>query len=87
MILYRINLEDDKAGVQQVELLVRVQQVVIFATLVVRFQHIEKIGQVKILFPDLFLTEQSRVIGGEIVVKTVERGYNTIVRLDTLDKE
>ena len=87
MILNRINLEDDEAGVQQVELLVRVQQIVIFASLIVRLQHVEKIGQVKILFPDLFLTEQCRIVGGEILVKAVERGYDTIVRLDTLDKE
>lgn len=33
MILYGIDFEDDKAGVQQVELLVRVQQVVVFAPL------------------------------------------------------
>ena len=87
MILYRINLENDKAGIQQVKLLVRVQQIVIFATLVVRLQHVEKIGQVKILFPDFFLTKQSRVIGGEVFVKAVERGYDAVVRLDTLDKE
>ena len=87
MILYRINLEDDKACVQQVELLVRVQQVVVFATFIVRLQDVEKIGQVKILFPDLFLTEQCRVVGGEILVKAVERRNDTVVRLDTLDKE
>ena len=87
MILYRINFEDDKACIQEVELLVRVQQVVVFATFVVRLQHVEKIGQVKILFPDLFLTEQCRIVGGEVLVKAVERGYDTIVRLDTLDKE
>ena len=87
MILYGIDFEDDKAGVQQVELLVRVQQVVVFATFVVRLQHVEKIGQVKILFPDLFLTEQCRVVGGEILVKAVERRNETVVRLDTLDKE
>ena len=81
MILYRINLEDDKACVQQVELLVRVQQVVVFATFIVRLQDVEKIGQVKILFPDLFLTEQCRIVGGEVLVKAVERGYDTIVRL------
>ena len=87
MILYRINFEDDKACIQEVELLVRVQQVVVFATFVVRLQHVEKIGQVKILFPDLFLTEQCRVVGGEILVKAVERRNDTVVRLDTLDKE
>ena len=72
MILYRINFEDDKACIQEVELLVRVQQVVVFATFVVRLQDVEKIGQVKILFPDLFLMEQSRVVGGEILIKAVE---------------
>ena len=87
MILYRINFEDDKACIQEVELLVRVQQVVVFATFVVRLQHVEKIGQVKILFPDLFLTEQCRVVGGEILVKAVERGNDSVVRLDALDKE
>ena len=87
MILYRVDFEDDKAGVQEVELLVRVQQIVIFTSLVVRFQHVEEIGQVKILFPDLFLTKQCRVVGGEILVKAVERGYDAVVRLDTLDKE
>ncbi len=49
MILYRINLEDDKACIQEVELLVRVQQVVVFATFVVRLQHVEEIGQVNFL--------------------------------------
>ena len=87
MILNRINFEDDKACIQEVELLVRVQQVVVFATFVVRLQHVEKIGQVKILFPDLFLTKQCRIVGGEVLVKAVERRNDTIVRLDTLDKE
>ena len=87
MILYRVDFEDDKAGVKQVKLLVRVQQVVIFSTFVVRLQHVEKVSKVKILFPDLFLTKQSRIIGGEILVKAVERGNDAIIRLDTLDKE
>ena len=31
--------------------------------------------------------EQSRVVGGEILIKAVERGYDAVVRLDTFDKE
>ena len=64
---------------QQIQLLVGVQQIVIFATLVIRFKHVQEVVDVKILFPDVLLFKLSAVIIPDKFVKCIEAGrYRTV---------
>ena len=70
---------------QQIQLLVGVQQIVILATLVIWFKHVQEIVYVKILFPDVLLFKLSAVIIPDKLVKRVEAGRYRPVARDTFD--
>ena len=64
---------------QQIQFLVGVQQIVILATLVIRFKHVQEVVDVKILFPDVLLFKLSAVIIPDKLVERVEAGrYRTV---------
>lgn len=52
VVLDIVQFEHDKAFVQQVDVLFRVEQVIVFAALIVGFQDVQEILDVEILFPD-----------------------------------
>ena len=87
MILNRINLEDNKPLVQQVQLLVGVEQVVILSSLVVRLQHIEESGKVEVFLPHFFLLQLGTVLRPDKLVERVERWLDGVVLPDTVDIE
>ena len=87
MVFYRVNLEDDKAFGEQVELLVGVQQKVVFAAFVVRFQYIEEIGDVEILFPHLLGLQYASVFVPHKLIEGIERGHQAAIRFQLLDIE
>ena len=70
---------------QQIQLLVGVQQIVILATLVIGFKHVQEIVYVKILFPDVLLFKLSAVIIPDKLVERVEAGCYRPVARDTFD--
>ena len=49
-----VQLKHDKTFVEQIQLLVRVQQKIIFATFIIGFEYVQEIIHVKILFTDIF---------------------------------
>ena len=69
-----VQLEDDEALREQVQLPVGVEQVVVLAAPVVGLQHVEQVRQVEILLADVLLLQQPPVVRDEKLVEGVERG-------------
>ena len=72
MVFNRINFKHDKTFGKQVQLLIGVQQIIILATFVVRFEYVEKIGNVKVLFPYLLFLQYLAVVAFYILIEAVE---------------
>ena len=72
MVLDGINLENDEPLVQQVKLLVRVQQIVIFATFVVRFKHVEESVYIKIFLTDFLFFQHLAVFRSHKLIEGIE---------------
>ena len=68
-----IQFEDDESLIQQVQLLVRVQEVVVLPATIVRFENVQKIFNIEILFPDALFFQQTAVIRCDELVEGVER--------------
>ena len=82
-----IQLEDDESFMKQIQLLVRVEQVVVLSAFVVRFEHRQEVVDVEILFPDVFLAQQAAVVPSYESVETVEGGLVFGVSADMLQIE
>ena len=85
MILDIVQFEHDKAFVQQVDVLFRVEQVIVFAALIVGFQDVQEILDVEILFPDTLAFEQSAILFVDKFVERVERRAQVVAVLDLLN--
>ena len=85
MVFDVVQLEDNEAFMQQIQLLVGVQQVVIFTATIVRFKHVQKVVDVKILFPDVLFGKPLSVIIPDKLVKRVEAGRYRPVARDTFN--
>ena len=85
MVFDVVQLKDNEAFMQQIQLLVGVQQIVILATLVIGFKHVQEVVYVKILFPDVLLFKLSAVIIPDKLVERVEAGRYRPVARDTFD--
>ena len=72
MVLDGVNLENDEPLVQQVKLLVGVKQIVIFATLVVRFQHVEESVYIKIFLTDFLFFQHLAVFRSHKLIEGIE---------------
>jgi len=75
VVRHVVQLEDHEAFVEQIETLVGVEQIAVFALLVVRFQHVEKVRQIEILLPHTLLPQQCAVVRCDELVEGIERGY------------
>ena len=75
MVFNVIQFKDNEAFMQQIQLLVGVQQIVILATLVIWFKHVQEVVYVEILFPDVLLFKLSAVIIPDKLVERVEAGH------------
>ena len=79
MVFDVIQLKDNEAFMQQIQLLVGVQQVVVLTATIVRFKNVKEIVNVKILFPDVLLFKLPAVIKPDKLVERVEAGrYRTV---------
>ena len=79
MVFDVIQLKDNEAFMQQIQFLVGVQQVVVLTATIVRFKHVQKIVNVKILFPDVLLFKLLAVIIPDKLVERVKAGrYRTV---------
>ena len=87
VILYRINFKDNEPLVQQVQFLVRVQQVVILTATIVRFKHIQESGKVKVLLPHFLLLQPGAVLRSYKLVEGIEGRPDRIVIPDAADVE
>ena len=85
MVFDIVQLEDNKAFVQQVQFLVGVEQVVILAALVIGFKHVQEAVNVKVLFPDILPFKLSAVFVPDKLVERVEAGCYRPVARDTFD--
>ena len=85
MLLNFVNFEYHKTLAEQVELFVRVQQIVIFAAPVIRSQDIEKISEVEILLPIVLLFQYYPEIPLYEFVEGVEGRYRPPVLLYLFD--
>src|SRR5690606_630419 len=74
IILDRINFKDDQPLLQQVEVLRCVEQVIKFAALVIRAQHVQEIVDVKILFLYPVAFQYPGVVIPQERIETVEAG-------------
>ena len=82
-----VQLEDNEAFAKQIKLSVGIQQEVILATLVIRFQHIQEPPHVKILLPcTLGLQDFLKFVSDELIEGIEGRNYGT-VRAYLLQKE
>ena len=85
MVFDIVQLKDNEAFVQQVQFLVGVQQVVVFAATIVRFKHVQEAVNVKVLFPDVLPFQLSAVIIPHKLVERVEAGRYRFIFRDTFD--
>ena len=85
MVFDIIQFKDNEAFMQQIQLLVGVQQIVILATLVIGFKHVQEVVYVEILFPDVLLFKLSAVIIPDKLVERVEAGRYRFIPCDTFD--
>ena len=85
MVLDIVQFEHDKAFVQQVDVLFRVEQVIVFAALIVGFQDVQEILDVEILFPDTLAFEQSAILFVDKFIERVERRAQVVTVLDLLN--
>ena len=85
MVFDVVQFKDYEAFMQQIQLLVGVQQIVILATLVIGFKHVQEVVDVKILFPDVLLFKLSAVIIPNKLVERVEAGRYRFIPRDTFD--
>ena len=80
MVFDVVQFKDNEAFMQQIQLLVGVQQVVVFTATIVRFKHVQKVVDVKILFPDVLFGKPLSVIIPDKLVERVEAGrYRTVI--------
>ena len=82
-----VQLEDDETLVQQIQLFVGVQQVVVLAALIVRFQHVQEVFEVEILLPHALLLQKPPVVGFDELVKGIERGDDGAVGAELREVE
>ena len=87
MILDRIDFEYHEPFVQQVQLLVRVQQKIILAALVVRFQYIQEIGDVELLVAYPLRIQYRPVIRVHKLVESVERRHKAVIILNPVNEQ
>ena len=79
MVFDVVQFKDNEAFMQQIQLLVGVQQVVVFTATIVGFKHVQEVVNVEILFPDVLLFKLSAVIILHKLVERVETGrYRTV---------
>ena len=72
---------------KQIQLLVRIEQVVVLSAFVVGFEHRQEVVDVEILFPNVFLAQQAAVVPSYETVETVEGGLVFGVSADMLQIE
>ena len=80
-----IYFKHDKTFGEQIQFLVRIEQEIVFAPFVIRFEHVEKSGNVKIFFADFFGFQHVPVPAFHVFVKGIETGFDASVRFDFFD--
>ena len=87
IVLDVIQLEDDKPLVQEVQLLVGVQEEIIFATFVVRLQDIEESPYIEVLLACTLLFKYLLILVTDKLIEGVERGLDALVGTNTLQEK
>ena len=87
MILQLVDFKYHKTLVQQVELLVRVQQVIVLPAKIVGSQYVKKIGEVEILLPVVFLFQYLSEFPLHELIKSIERRNQLLVFFYPFDEQ
>ena len=82
-----VQLKNDEASVQQVQLLVGVEQEVIFTATVIGFQHIQESPYIKILLTGSLLFQDILILVTDKFIEGIEGGFYAAVPADFLQKE
>lgn len=82
-----VQLEDNEAFAKQIKLSVGIQQEVILAALVIRFQHIQEPPHVKILLPCTLGLQDFLILVTDELIEGVEGRNHGTVRAYLLQKE
>lgn len=81
VLLNFVNFKYHKTLVQQVELLIRIQQIIIFSTTVVWSQYIQKVSEIEILLAVMLLLQYSTELSLYELVESIKRRNQFIVLL------
>ena len=87
MILQLVDFKYHKTLVQQVELLIRVQQVIVLPAKIVGSQYVKKIGEVEILLPVVFLFQYLSEFPLHELIKSIERRNQLLVFFYPFDEQ
>ena len=87
MVFNLVDFEDYKPFVQQVQLLVRVQQEVILAAFMIRFQHIQEVSYVELLITYPFGFQYRPVVRVHKLIESVERRYKIVIILYPVNEQ
>lgn len=81
VLLNFVNFKYHKTLVQQVELLIRIQQIIIFSTTVVWSQYIQKVSEIEIFLAVMLLLQYSTELSLYELVESIKRRNQFIVLL------
>ena len=68
-----VEFEYDETLVKQIDLALRIEQVIVLAAFIVRFKHIQKVVYIEILLPHIFLPQDFSVILPDELIERIER--------------